>query len=317
VRPDVRRWAGWLARLCVSAGLVWWLFSRFEFSGIIASFQELSPLVWLAAALIYLAAQVLSSMRWFILSNALSFPGPWRTYLVFYFVGMYFNLFLPTSVGGDVLKIHFLSRGEGRRLMAAWSVAGDRIFGLIAMLLLGAGAAFLRPGILPGHFVTFLWIGGIVAVGGLLGLPLVQRILRGLRPTLAERLEGAFVLWQMPRRILAVLGLSLLLQTLGMGAVALLGGGIGLEIPLIFYFASLPLINLATAIPISLSGVGVREGSFVYFLGLTGVQPEQALCLGILFFSVQVAASLLGGVAYALGLHRRNARPRPGWKDIT
>jgi len=315
VRPDVRRWAGWLARLCVSAGLVWWLFSRFELSGIIASLQELSPLVWLIAVLMYLAAQVLSSIRWFILSDALSFPGPWRTYLVFYFVGMYFNLFLPTSVGGDVLKIHFLSRGEGRRLMAAWSVVGDRIFGLLAMVLLGAGAAVLSPHILPGHFVTALWIGGTVTVCGLLGLPFVQRILRGLRPTLAERLRGALVLWQMPRKILAVLALSFCLQALGMGAVALLGGGIGLEIPLIFYFASLPLINIATAIPISLSGVGVREGSFVYFLGLKGVQPEQALCLGILFFSIQVASSLLGGVAYALGLHRRQARPGPGLTD--
>jgi uncharacterized membrane protein YbhN (UPF0104 family) len=312
VRPDVRRWAGWLARVCVSAGLVWWLFSRFELSGIIASLHELSPLVWFIAALMYLAAQILSSMRWFILSNALSFPGPWRTYLAFYFVGMYFNLFLPTSVGGDVLKIHFLSRDCGRRLMAAWSVVGDRVFGLLAMVLLGAGAAFLSPDILPRHFVTFLWIGGMVAVGGLLGLPFVQRILRGLRPSLAERLRGALLLWQMPRKILAVLALSFFVQALGMSAVALLGGGIGLEIPLVFYFASLPLINLATAIPISLSGVGVREGSFVYFLGLTGVQPEKALCLGILFFSVQVAASLLGGVAYALGLHRRHVRPRPG-----
>jgi uncharacterized membrane protein YbhN (UPF0104 family) len=315
VRLDVRRWAGWLARLCVSAGLVWWLFSRFELSGIIASFQELSFLVWLIASLMYLVAQVLSSIRWFILSGALSFSGPWHTYLVFYFVGMYFNLFLPTSVGGDVLKIHFLSRDSGRRLMAAWSVVGDRIFGLLAMVLLGAGAAGLSPDILPGHFITVLWIGGIVAVCGLIGLPFAQRILEGLWPRLAERLSGALLLWQMPRKILMVLGLSFCLQTLGMGAVALLGGGIGIEIPLLFYFVSLPLINIATAIPISLSGIGVREGSFVYFLGIKGVQPEQALCLGILFFSIQVVTSLLGGVAYALGLHRRQSRPQPGLTD--
>jgi uncharacterized membrane protein YbhN (UPF0104 family) len=310
VRQDVRRWAGWLIRLFVSAGLLWWLFSRFDLTSILAAFQELSPLVWLFAALMYLGAQILSSIRWFVLSHTLSFPGGWRTYLVFYFVGMYFNLFLPTSVGGDVLKVHFLSRVEGRRLMAAYSVVGDRLFGLVAMVLLGAGAVGLRPDILPAHFVTALWIGGIVILCGLFGLPVFQGILRGLRPTLAERLSGALVLWQRHREILEVLGLSFCLQALGMGAVALLGGGIGIEIPLVFYFASLPLINMATAIPISLSGIGVREGTFVYFLGLKGVQPEQALCLGILFFSVQVATSLLGGVVYALGLHRGHLAPR-------
>jgi uncharacterized membrane protein YbhN (UPF0104 family) len=315
VRQDARRWAGWLIRLCVSAGLLWWLFSRFELTGILASFQELSPRVWLVAALMYLAAQTLSSIRWYILSDALSFPGQWRDYLVFYFVGMYFNLFLPTSMGGDVLKIHFLSRDGGRRLMAAYSVVGDRLFGLVAMVLLGAGAAGLRPDVLPGHFVAALWIGGVVLVFGMVCLPFVHRILKGLWPKLVERLGGVIVLWQRPRTIPTVLGLSLCLQAMGMGAVALLGGGIGIEMPLVFYFASLPLINIATAIPISFSGVGVREGTFVYFLGIKGVPAEQALCLGILFFSVQVAASLLGGGAYALGFHLRRPGHQHGMTD--
>lgn len=310
MRPAVRRWAGWLIRLCISAGLLWWLFSRFDLTGILASLQQLSPLVWLVALLMYLAAQILSSIRWFILSDTLSFPGRWRTYLVFYFVGMWFNLFLPTSVGGDVLKVHFLSRDKGRRLMAAYSVVGDRLFGLLAMVILGAGAVGLRPDILPGHFVTTLSIGGIVIICGLVGLPFFHRALRGLWPKLVARLSGVLVLWQRPQVILEVLGLSFCLQALGMGAVALLGRGIGIEMPLVFYFASLPLINIATAIPISFSGIGVREGTFVYFLGIKGVQPEQALCLGILFFSVQVATSLLGGIAYAFGLHRGHLAPR-------
>jgi uncharacterized membrane protein YbhN (UPF0104 family) len=149
-------------------------------------------------------------------------------------------------------------------------------------------------------------------VCGLVGLPFFLRILRGLRPTLVERLGGVLVLWQRPRKVLVVLGLSFCLQALGMGAVALLSGGIGIELPLVFYFASLPLINIATAIPISLSGIGVREGTFVYFLGIKGIQPEQALCLGILFFSVQVATSILGGVAYGLGLHRQHIASHSG-----
>ena len=91
-----------------------------------------------------------------------------------------------------------------------------------------------------------------------------------------------------------------------MGAVALLGAGIGIKLPLPFYFVSLPLVILITLIPISFNGIGVREGAFIYFFGLKGVGAEPALGLGLLFFSVQVALSLIGGMAYAAGLHRQS-----------
>jgi uncharacterized membrane protein YbhN (UPF0104 family) len=268
--------------------------------------------VWVVASLMYLAAQILSSIRWWILSDTLAFPGQWRTYLGFYFIGMYFNLFLPTSLGGDVIKVHFLSREEGRRFLAAFSVVGDRLFGLIAMLLLGAAAVRLKPDVLPGHFAIFLSLGGIVILCGLVGMPFFHRVFKGLWPGISQHLIGLLALWQRPRMIIVLLGLSFCLQALGMGAVAVLGAGLGIEIPLAFYFASLPLVTIATLIPISFSGIGVREGAFVYFLGLKGIQPEPALCLGLLFFSVQVAISLLGGLAYALGFHRRPLTPQPG-----
>lgn len=312
MRTGVRRWAGWLTRIGVSGGLLLWLFCRFDLKGIVASFQDLSMSIWVIACLMYLVAQILSSIRWWILADTLAFPGRWRTYLGFYFVGMYFNLFLPTSLGGDVLKVHFLSREEGRRFLAAYSVVGDRLFGLVAMMLLGAAAVQFEPDVLPGHFVIFLSLGGVVILCGLVGLPFLHRVLESLWPRISQHFTGLLTLWQRPRMMVAVLGLSFCLQALGMGAVALLGVGIGIKVPLAFYFASVPLVTIATLIPISFSGIGVREGAFVYFLGLKGIQPEPALCLGLLFFSVQVATSLLGGLAYALGLHRRPLTPQPG-----
>jgi len=306
VRKDIRRKAGNLIRIGISAGLLIWLFSRFDLKGVLTYFENLQISIWVVACLMSLVAQVLSSMRWWILSNTFSFPGRWSTYLGFYFVGMFFNLFLPTGIGGDLFKIHFLSREKGRRFLAAFTVVGDRFFGLITMLFMGAAAVKIWPDLLPEPFRDFLYISALIILAALLGLPFFQRVIKGILPGFSRHLEGLLILWQRPQRLFAVLGLSFCLQALGIGAIALLGAGIGIKLPLSFYFASLPLVFIITLIPISFNGIGVREGAFIYFFGLKGVEAEPALGLGLLFFSVQVALSLLGGVAYAAGLHRRS-----------
>ncbi|MBC8176667.1 MAG: flippase-like domain-containing protein [Deltaproteobacteria bacterium] len=306
MRKDIRRKAGNLIRIGISAGLLIWLFSRFDLKGVLTYFENLQISIWVVACLMSLVAQVLSSMRWWILSNTFSFPGRWSTYLGFYFVGMFFNLFLPTGIGGDLFKIHFLSREKGRRFLAAFTVVGDRFFGLITMLFMGAAAVKIWPDLLPEPFRDFLYISALIILAALLGLPFFQRVIKGILPGFSRHLEGLLILWQRPQRLFAVLGLSFCLQALGIGAIALLGAGIGIKLPLSFYFASLPLVFIITLIPISFNGIGVREGAFIYFFGLKGVEAEPALGLGLLFFSVQVALSLLGGVAYAAGLHRRS-----------
>ncbi len=302
----MRRRGGNLIRIGISAGLLIWLLFRFDLRGVFTYFEDLKISVWAVAFLMILFAQVLSSIRWWTLANTFSFPGRWPTYLGFYYVGMFFNLFLPTGIGGDLFKVHFLSREEGRRLLAAFTVVGDRLFGLIAMLLMGAAAVKLWPDLLPKPFTDFLFISSLMVLAALAGLPILQRAIRGIWPGVSRHLEGLFLLWRKPKRLLCILGLSFCLQALGMGAVALLGAGIGIKLPLPFYFASLPLVGIITLIPISFNGIGVREGAFVYFFGLKGIAAEPAFGLGLLFFSVQVALSLLGGIAYAAGLHRRS-----------
>ena len=212
----------------------------------------------------------------------------------------------PHRYWGDLFKVHFLSREKGRRFLAAFTVVGDRLFGLITMLLMGAAAVKIWPDLLPEPFAGFLYISALIILAALLGLPFFQRAIKGILPGVSRHLAGLLILWQRPKRLLSVLGLSFCLQALGMGAVALLGAGIGIKLPLPFYFVSLPLGALITLIPISFNGLGVRAGAFIYFFGLKGVEAEPALGLGLLFFSVQVALSLLGGVAYAAGLHRRS-----------
>ena len=308
MKKELRRRVGRLIRIGISAGLLLWLFSRFNLKGVWTSFQDLPISVWATACLVCLVAQVLSSIRWWTLSNTYSFSGAWPTYLGFYFVGMFFNLFLPTGIGGDLFKIHFLSREEGKRLLAAFTVVGDRFFGFVAMLLMGAAAVLIGRDVLPAPFVDFLLFSGLFIIFGFAALPFFQRVCERLRPGLSRYLVNLLTLWRRPKGMLTVLALSFCVQALGTSAVYLLGSGIDIKMPLAFYFAALPMVNIATLIPISFNGIGVREGAFVYFLGLKGIPAEPAIGLGLLFFSIQVTLSLIGGMAYAFGLHRRSIR---------
>jgi len=141
-------------RLLVSGLLLGWLAWRTDWSQVGDAFANLRPDYWLAALGLYLATQLASSLRWQLLARPLGFELPVWRYAGFYFVGMFFNLFLPTSVGGDVLRAWYLDGGSGRRLKAFLSVFVDRLSGLL-VLLTGYGLNKDRP---SGNNHTFFFI---------------------------------------------------------------------------------------------------------------------------------------------------------------
>ena len=294
-----------LLRIGLSVCLLAWLISKTNPDDLLDTILNLSFYAWAIAFLMYLVSQVISSIRWYFLAHALDFTGPWSAYLKYYFVGLYFNLFLPTSVGGDVLKMHFISRGEPRKLRATYSLVADRLFGLFAMFLLGAGAVLIGQGILPHYFEHLLCVAGICVIASLLGLPMAYKLLSSAWPEIGKRLAVLLVFWEKPKALFAALSLSLVLQVLGMGAVVLLAKDMGLGPPVLFYFAAFPLVAILTILPISFNGIGIREGGFIYFLGLKGISAEKALTLSLSFFAIQIVASLIGGLAYAFGFHKK------------
>ena len=294
-----------LLRIGLSVCLLAWLISKTNPDDLLEAILDLSFYAWGVAFLMYLASQVVCSIRWYFLAHALDFSGLWSTYLKYYFVGMYFNLFLPTSVGGDVFKMHFISRGEPKKLRATYSLLADRLFGLAAMFLLGAGAVIIGHGILPHYFEHLLCVAGFFVIALLLGLPMAYKLLSSIWPKVGKRLAVLLVFWEKPKALFAALSLSLVLQALGMGAVALLAKDMGLSPPLLFYFAAFPLVAILTVLPISFNGIGIREGGFIYFLGLKGISTEKALTLSLSFFAIQVVAGLIGGLAYSFGFHKK------------
>jgi uncharacterized membrane protein YbhN (UPF0104 family) len=300
-----------LWRVLGSAVLLGVLAFRVDWVRIAAAFSHLNWWLWLLALVIYVGTQVVSGLRWRLLAQAVGLQGPRLWFIREYFIGMFFSLFLPTSVGGDVVRAWRLARQPGpptpggRRLAAVLSVLADRVNGLLVLIALACTAtavctAPLRPWVVG----TVLAIGAAAALG-LASLPLwrfvlLPRLTRAM-PRLAgplgalQRLaDGAAVTLSDSRVLLFGTALSMVVQAANVVVVWLVGVGLGLDVPFLFYGVLVPLVTLLTLLPVSVNGVGLRETGLVVLLAPLGVGATEAVTLGLLSFAVYSASGLTG-----------------------
>ncbi len=307
-----RRLGRWLKPVVTLAlyGLVfYWTDAR----SVLGRLRAVDPVPLAAGIALYLLGQALSAFRWRLLLAPVRLQTSYLRLLGFYFIGMFFNLFLPTIVGGDAVKALLLARDTGQPARATMSVFMERNTGLSALLLLALGAAFVAPAVTVGSMslTTVVWIlsAAYVAVNLVLlnrrayhaidlviaATPLSH--VRGRAATVYEALAPYKV--RVPTLVVAI-GLSLVFQALVVAVVFLNARALSLAVPLSAVAVFVPLISLAGMVPVSVNGLGVREALYILLFGKLGVPAELAVSLALLYLAVTFAASLPGGLVYAL-----------------
>ena len=307
-----------LIKLFLSLILLGVLLNQIDFSqllGVLASAQVSYLVVILVG---YVAGQVISCVRWILLARPLGFQFEFKDYLSFYFIGMFFNLFAPSTVGGDASRVFYLAyAGPGeqqwgkRTTCAIISVLMDRVVGMAAMVWMGAAALVAFPAYPVPVIIRYLTFGlSLAFISGWFLLPLLNRLLQGRGFAVAEHLRLSLeTYWTRQQTILKTLLLSLAVHTIQTLMHVFLGKGIGLEIPWSYAFVLYPLAGVFAALPLSLNGIGLRENAYLFLLGLIDANPEKAVAFGLLWFFMVVLDSLIGGVVYVL---RRGMRPPEG-----
>jgi uncharacterized membrane protein YbhN (UPF0104 family) len=308
-----KKWLRLLGSAALVAVLAWWI----DWGKAAAAVGRANGWLWLAGLGVYLLAQAASALRWRLLARAQGFGGSYGRYLAYYFIGMFFNLLLPTSVGGDVVRTWHLARREGdalpkerRRAAAFLSVFGDRANGLLALVAVAGVAALCCPAALPA------WVGwtvaGLVAGAavGLASLPWLGR-LGSLHPRLRVVADAAAVYARNPRTLLAATALSLGVQAASAVLAWLMGAALGLPVPPAYYGVVAPLTALLALLPISVNGVGLREAAAVLLLAPLGVGPAEAVTFSVLTFAAATAASLGGAGCLLFGRFPRYEEVRP------
>src|SRR5438132_10488463 len=164
-----------------------WLALRTDWGQVGQVFLHLRLELWLIAVGLYLLAQVASAARWHLFARPLGFQTPLRRCVGLYFVGMFFNLLLPTSIGGDVVRAWYLDGASGRRLPAFLSVFVDRLSGLLILLGLACVADLLCPIPLPGWIGASVWATAGLALLSLVLVHVLSRSMKDAVPDSAPR----------------------------------------------------------------------------------------------------------------------------------
>jgi len=301
------KYAFLLFKIAVSASLLIYLFSKVGGMEVVSNMVLISPVNFIAAALLYLVSSYVSSVRWRLF---LPYPLGMRWIYSTYMIGAFFNVCLPSTIGGDAVKAFYMSRKleAGRRegkyddtlnypAISVASVFMDRYIGLSSLLLVGLAASVAAYPLLEGSPVVWVTpvIFAVFAVGSILffrfrigsGIGFVRHIYEYFAPYLNKR--GV---------IARGLILSVAVQLTVILSIYILALGIRIDISFLQLLVFVPLISLVTLVPLSISGFGLREGAFVVLLGTAGVRSDLAVTLSILYFLSMALAGMVGLFCY-------------------
>lgn len=314
-RPERRhRWA-LPVRIAVSIAMLavlWWRFPHIDWSDMFPAFDRPTVMWLLGAVALTFLSLVLAAVRWDAVLRALGRRELIRGLVNLYFAGQFVSNVLPTTIGGDVLRVSRLSRRNGDTGTSFASVALERLSGWLVLPLLTLFGLAINPGLRALGRATVLAalvaVITLVALVGVLALALHPRLggrfgaTEGWRRFIDAIHRGTTELRHRPLAALGILGAGIVYQValclVALMIAAALGfSWLGLTALLAFY----PAVLILQVLPIGIAGLGVREGAFVLFLVPLGVPAEKAVGLGLLLYACNVVASLFGAPSFAVG----------------
>jgi glycosyltransferase 2 family protein len=296
-------------RLVVSAALLGIVLAYADVGEVAAALRD-GDWGWFAAGLPLMgAAVVLGGLRWWLLLEGAQIEvSAWRSVKAFA-ASFVLNILLPTAVAGDAVRTWVVGRESGRLLGVAAATVIDKLTALLCLFGLAWAAYALDRDAVPHSLVlVFAW----VTAGLLAALVIAAVAAAGVRPVLHRLPERLAVMaresWKLIRTwagltklVASVLGLGVVYQLLAVIVFILVGRTLGLELPFALAAVSTSIVLVATLIPVSVGGLGIREGGFVLLLGEAGISAADATLASLLSAAAVLISS--AGVAAAAYLY--------------
>ena len=313
----VRRALILLLKVVVSVGLLTVLFGRTDTSRLWGYVRHASPLDLAGALALYLVVILISAWRWRLLLDAQHIGVPFFRLINSYLVATFFNNFLPSNIGGDVVRIRDTAGPAGSKTTATTIILMDRGLGLLGLLCVAAIGSNVTASVGGGGpvWTSLLWAalgaGVVVSAVAVLAPDLVGRVLSPLRRLHQEwvderigRLTGTLTRFR--RRPLALLSCfagAVLVQAVLVVFYLAIARSMHIPISAWHLAVIVPVSFVVQMAPISLNGFGVREATFTFYFSRIGLPIESALVVSFMGAGLIILFSLSGAAAYVMRGH--------------
>jgi uncharacterized protein (TIRG00374 family) len=307
---------GSVIKLLVSVGMIALFLQQIDLVDVEQAARRARPSFLLLSIGLFVVSNLIGALQWRVLLRVQGFDLPLQRVVSLYFVGVFFNNFLVSNIGGDAVRVYDLNRmtGQGSRGFAATFL--DRFVGLFVLILFSLIAFSANPelwslGIAVPVAALVIVLAGILAFGfsrrlSAFILGIAQRFAPEKVVSLLERIREGFLVYRLAYGTLAgVLCLASGVQLSRIAVYFAVGQGMGLDVGFDHFVVFIPLIAIVAAVPITFGGIGVRENLGAILFGRVGVEPAAALAMMFLGYLAGIVASLAGGISFVF---RRTAK---------
>lgn len=313
-------------RLSVSVALAWIILTKIEWAGLVEVVQNttlfnISVFIILSILLTFLLIWV-SCLRWQILLATRQIRVPMVKLLSLYVIGYFFNNLLPSNVGGDVVRMYELRRYTGQTSESVASVFLERFIGASALVFMAALSLIINWALFSRSPLFWVIIGILGVYGGGVWLIFDRRALKAVMGWISSKalarigsklkeIHDSIYRFREEKGVIArTFLLSILYNILAILNVQVCFFGLNIPVPLWDTAVAVPIVLLVGMLPISLGGLGLSEGAYVYVYSLFGIAVPLAFSAALLLRAQTILTGALGGVLY--GLQKRGA---PGLEE--
>ncbi|MBI3661804.1 MAG: flippase-like domain-containing protein [Acidobacteria bacterium] len=314
-------WRGFALRVGGSAVVLALLFRFLPLGQLWERMRHVSPAEWLLVLAGYMGAHFIGVTKWRLMVNLAGAELSWMQAARCYFAGLFGNMFLPSLVGGDVIRAGLgLKLGRSRAGVLLGSFL-DRLLDVAAMALVAGAGALLVPQALDERSRRIFWFVAaglaLAGAGAMVMLWLLAR--RGVpfkvRRKLVKLRRAGRSMARRPQYVLLAVSFGLTMQVTFITMMAVLSAACGLHLEYRLWLFAYPLAKLSALTPATLGGIGVREAALGALLKPFGVTFAAAVAVGLVWETIVAAGGLLGGgIALAAG---RGASPTNTATEMT
>ncbi|MDD5668757.1 MAG: lysylphosphatidylglycerol synthase transmembrane domain-containing protein [Candidatus Omnitrophica bacterium] len=301
-----------ILRISISIGVLIFLFTKVDIHSIAAVLSKMNkPYVFLAF-IVYFLTYLFAFYRWKAIIDGVKIPLKSRQIFLSFAGGMFFNLFLPTSIGGDFVRSIDLSVHTKKPKEVVATVILDRLSGYVGLVILAVGAILFGWRIVQDSLVLFSL--GFIILGLLVILFVffnpflygkINRFLRSdnagkVRETITGVHQQIHYFRNQKALIVENILISVIIQSIAPVVYFILAGALGIKVSLLPFFIFLPIISAITLLPITLGGLGLREASAMFFFAKIGILRDQAFAMSLVTFFFMAIISGCLGIIYFL-----------------